>query len=442
MMRMRPPAAKGMATLTVVMVMFFVMAMVAAYTNRNLIFEQRTSANSYHSAQALAAADAGVDWAIGMLNGGTIDTTCIGALGGDDFRTRYLNLEYDGSYSVKSWMGPSGLASPSPSCVMTDVGWSCSCPVGPSASLVASTDVSPSVFRVSILSKPSTYDPKQYPGTLKLEIRGCTSAISGQGVDVNDSLACHMTTGTAKVDGQSKVWVSLGLVSALPVPPAATLTAGGQITLAATATVLASNTDPNTSAVLHAGGSINKLGAWQFSGPPGGGATDLELPNDSDMSALAGNADEFFRSFFGMLPPSYRQQPSALRLACAAGCSASAHLAPALAANPTRVIWIDGDLNIDQNLTLGSTALPAIVVVTGTVTFSQPATFNGVIYSAGDMTWQSSAAGGVVVGALVTRQNFVANGSATMVYDREMIRRIHQIYGSFVRVPGSWRIAL
>ena len=37
----------GLAALTVVMILFFVMAMVAAYTNRNLIFEQRIATNSY-----------------------------------------------------------------------------------------------------------------------------------------------------------------------------------------------------------------------------------------------------------------------------------------------------------------------------------------------------------------------------------------------------------
>ena len=62
--------ARGMAALTVVMVLFFVMALVAAYTNRNLVFEQRISANSYKATRALEAADAGVEWTIGLLNAG------------------------------------------------------------------------------------------------------------------------------------------------------------------------------------------------------------------------------------------------------------------------------------------------------------------------------------------------------------------------------------
>ncbi|HRZ62470.1 MAG TPA: PilX N-terminal domain-containing pilus assembly protein, partial [Rubrivivax sp.] len=46
-------AARGAAALVVVMVLFFIMSLVAAYASRNLIFEQRTSANNYRSTQAL-----------------------------------------------------------------------------------------------------------------------------------------------------------------------------------------------------------------------------------------------------------------------------------------------------------------------------------------------------------------------------------------------------
>jgi Tfp pilus assembly protein PilX len=70
------PPQRGAAALVVVMVLFFIVALVAAYTSRNLIFEQRTSANQYRSTQAFEAAEAGIDWALAMLNGGRIDAAC------------------------------------------------------------------------------------------------------------------------------------------------------------------------------------------------------------------------------------------------------------------------------------------------------------------------------------------------------------------------------
>ena len=46
---------RGVATLAVVMVLFFIIALTAAYTSRNMIFEQKTSANQYRSTLAFEA---------------------------------------------------------------------------------------------------------------------------------------------------------------------------------------------------------------------------------------------------------------------------------------------------------------------------------------------------------------------------------------------------
>ncbi|MBK7062119.1 MAG: pilus assembly PilX N-terminal domain-containing protein [Rubrivivax sp.] len=85
----------GAATLIVVMVLFFIMSMVAAYTSRNLIFEQRTSANQLRSTQAAEAAEAGLQWALGLLNAGRINANCVPStnLADTTFRQRYLYID-------------------------------------------------------------------------------------------------------------------------------------------------------------------------------------------------------------------------------------------------------------------------------------------------------------------------------------------------------------
>jgi hypothetical protein len=375
-----------------------------------------------------------------MLNGGTIDANCVGAAGSTDFRSRYLNLDFDGSFKLTQWPSGGSNATPAPSCTMTDAGWSCSCPSGPAASLAATSGDAPVVFRVRFDQAPSAYVAGGFPGVVPITVRGCTSALSGTGGNVNDPGACHMATISAQVDGQANVRVALGLVSALPVPPGATLTAGKNITLSAGSVLYASNADPNTATVLHAGGVIDKTGATTlFKGPAGSDSPALELDGDTEMSAYADDSNTFFQSLFGMMPQDYQQQPAAFVVNCAGGNCTASNLTAALATNPTRVIWINGDLNIDQAATFGSAAQPVMLVVTGTVTISQNATINGVIFSMGNMSW--SAGGGVVNGALLTQLNFDATGTATLVYDREIVRRVRQSYGSFVRVPGSWRIA-
>ena len=49
-------AQRGAAALVVVMVLFFIISLVAAYASRNMIFEQKTSANQYRSTAAMEAA--------------------------------------------------------------------------------------------------------------------------------------------------------------------------------------------------------------------------------------------------------------------------------------------------------------------------------------------------------------------------------------------------
>lgn len=435
---------RGIATLAVVMILFFVLAMVAAYTNRNLIFEQRTAANSYRSAQALAAADAGVDWTIAMLNGGIIDGNCqSGAAATNDFRTRYLNLLPGGAFEISAWPAASGATqTPRPSCTMTDTGWICGCPsTGDTALPGPSSAEAPVVFAVGMKTWPSV----GVSGAIQLLVKGCTSALTGDvtAANVNTPSACHMRLPeeSADVDGQARMSTVLGLVSALPVAPVATVTAGGDIVLTSGTTLRASNPDPSTGEVLHAGGTIQKVGVTAtIMGPAGSSGTGLEQDADNTLhtAATSGSGENLFQSLFGMMRADYRNQPAALRLECAGGCTASAHLVPALTSNPTRVIWVNGNLNIDQASAIGSTNLPAMVVVNGDVTISQGAAFTGVIYSHGDINWSNSAAS--VFGAVIARNNFNANTDVNVAYDRQVIRRLQQAYGSFVRVPGSWSV--
>ena len=89
----RAPARRGVATLVVVMVLFFILALTAAYTNRNLIFEQKTSSNQYRSTQAFEAAEAGLEWALAQLNGGLVNSSCQpDNTNGRSFRDRYLGM--------------------------------------------------------------------------------------------------------------------------------------------------------------------------------------------------------------------------------------------------------------------------------------------------------------------------------------------------------------
>ena len=136
----RPFRQRGAATLIVVMLLFFIISMVAAYTSRNLIFEQRTSANQYRSTQAFEAAEAGLEWAVAQLNAGRMSTSCaasaasvLGTIANDSsFARRYLTVDAVSGAVTPIYVG----STRQPQCVFgrssdtaTDWAWRCSCPL-------------------------------------------------------------------------------------------------------------------------------------------------------------------------------------------------------------------------------------------------------------------------------------------------------------------------
>jgi hypothetical protein len=438
-----PHRQRGAASLAVVMVLFFILAMVAAYTNRNLIFEQRTSANSYRSARSLAAADAGVDWTIAMLNGGTVGTACTSAGATDEFRTRYLSVQPDGSFKAADWptvfaKGPDRIQA-QPSCSgVKGGGWACSCPiVTPPAHLDATNGEEPT-FTVKFAYSS--------PGVVVLKVRACNSARTGTitSSNVNEFGSCHavdIDSGIGsefkkdvQVDAMTVLRTSLGLVSALPVPPSAALTVAGSINQSG-GMLTAINPDPMTGLALHAGGTIDGAPATVTLKGPAGSTAPLEAPSDKDLSDI--DADDFFRKALGLPAAKYKEQPAAVTIECGAGCAANAAVLPVLAKGPTRVIFINGDLDLDD-ATIGSTATPAILVVTGNVTVSGLIDLKGVLFVGGNLNWTSAS--GRVNGAVIVGGDYTGTGNATIAYDRNIVQRIHKGYGSFVRIPGTWHM--
>jgi type II secretory pathway pseudopilin PulG len=129
---MRRPARRhaqhGAATLVVVMVMFLVVAMLAAYAGRNLIFEQRVAANDVRAASAREAAEAGLEWGLAQLNAGKVDAACRPSSSSTDtFRDRYLSI--DAQRKITPRRPPGGGLVAVANCVRdANAGWQCQCP--------------------------------------------------------------------------------------------------------------------------------------------------------------------------------------------------------------------------------------------------------------------------------------------------------------------------
>jgi PilX N-terminal len=422
----RPGTQRGAAALIVVMLLFFIVSLVAAYAGRNLIFEQKTSANQYRATQAFEAAEAGLEWALAMLNGGRIDDTCTPPSVGStliSFRQRYLTIDADGRYSPALWAA--GGPRERPSCVQSDTGWNCSCPAGegPSPTIPPGGAVRPA-FRVCF----EAIAPPQ-PGVVRVVSTGSTS------FDNVDRACDERGAGTAG-DAAATVSVVVALSSpALTTPPSAALTVVGDLRNFAGPTGLTLvNTDPRTNGLTDSigGDSPNPTNLTRVTVP----GSPSEAPISPDPSLTGLQPEQMFTSLFRMRPDTYKHQPAAVMLKnCAASCSA--RLQEVVELNPGRIVWVEGDMDLFSAVDAGSETSPAQIVVNGNVRVFAPTRIEGMLYVHGNIQVFGPT---TVEGAAVATGDISIFAPTVFEYGPEVLGQlVNRNTGSLVRVPGSWR---
>lgn len=430
-------AQRGAATLIVVMLLFFLVSLVAAYAARNLIFEQRTSTNQYRATQALETAEAGLEWALAMLNGGRIDASCAPLVPPDvsqnSFRQRYLAIDINGNYTPRMWTESSTLTGERPSCVQNGVSWNCSCPSGaaPTPTVPTGGDIHPA-FRVCF----EAVTPAQ-PGLVRVVSTARTSF-----VDQSCETAAEGNAG----DASASVSVVVALSSALATPPSAAVTAGGSLSMSG-GIFTVTNTD------ARGNGVTTMVGGAPFV-PTGGIFKRHTLPGVPEAGSSV--EDQFlgsltlpqrFNWMLRMPMSTYKAQPATVHVDCSSDCAN--RLTNAVLGNPGRIVWVNGDVSLSTNLNLGSDDAPAMVVVDGNVNLSGGnVNFVGLLYAQGDIAF--SGAISTVRGGVVAVRNIAHSGGITTIeYNPAhltqptlippVLSHLRLASGSLVRVPGSWR---
>lgn len=427
----------GAATLMVVMVLFFVMSLVAAYASRNVIFEQRTSANQFESTAALEAAEAGLQWALGMVNGGRITDDC--ELSTDDtlpsFRQRYLNVNQVANGSPGYITVPAAVRDGPlwPICWFDKDNnrWVCRCPSDPAnpgaPAASPTTSYTPS-FRIRFVQLNDGGVPS-VPSMVRVEVMGCTrfqtSCLTFPTPDPN---LCRGT-----------VCGHLAMSSGLRAPPGAALSARGDIMVSGVidAKKVVGSNDPCLTVLT--GGNLNAPGLAAKC-PPQSAAAGV-VSNDAGIASLSVGATDLqagrmFAAVFGNWPSTYRQQPAAVIIDCSSTC-ASSTIRDAVRLNPGRVFIADGNVTFNGG-SIGSAAEPIALVINGQLSFSSATDVYGVVFVDTDV-WTTSGGPGKVIGALVAQNQISGSGSFSVVHDREVLDRVRWATGSFVVPPGGWR---
>ncbi len=414
------PGQHGGASLVVVMVLLFSMALGVAYANRSLLFEQRTSINQYRATQAFEAAEAGLEWAQAMLNDPhAIGADCLASSSGDSLRERWLRFDAARLRHVPlTWNDAGRATSLHAACARTAASWSCACPAGghpvldPAAAAQASSAF---IVHAEALDRP---------GMVRLVASGCTG-VAG---------ACA-PAGTAAAEATSTVQAVLALVPGIASLPTAPLTARADVD-AGSASIGLHNPEPASHGIaVHAGGRFVGTQA-RLATLPGTSPLHAAVAHDHALAGMP--AERLFTAHFGLDKASWRSQPAVHRLACTGDCSAA--LAAALAGLRGRaLVWVDGDLTLSGPLTLGTPAQPVIVVSTGAARFGGALTIHGVVHAA-SIAWNHASSGSALVrGALISEAGYSGDGAPDLFYDADVLRTLRHDSGSFVRLPGSWR---
>lgn len=415
----------GVASLIIVALLFFILSLAAAYVNRNLIFEQRTSANQYRATLALEAADAGVEWALALLNAGRVTDTCepTADVALQSFRNRYLQLD-----ATTGLVGPSGVLTAAgegttwAGCVYTGAAWDCSCPNAGAATLAA--PVGAGVFPAFQLRFAQFNPPR--PGLVRLDVNACTRL----------DASC-LDFPSQAVGGEGRVTVStvIALRGGLAAPPAAALTVRGTLD-AGGAALNVLNADIAAGGIALRTGDVVANGAsLVVAGPPGTPSEAARMTPDGALTALAlPTPERLFGNTFAMPSAMYRDQPATFVLDCPAACNA-AGVQAVVDRHPGRMIWVNGDLDIDAPL--GTALDPVLIVSNGEVDVQS--TFTGLVYGRPNAWVTDGTAAGLVQGAVVAEDGMNNVGSFSIVYDADVLTRLRWGTGSFVRVPGGWR---
>jgi hypothetical protein len=410
---------RGAAALVVTTLLFFVMVLVTLFVNRNLVFEQRASANQYRATQAFEAAEAGAEWALAQLNNAQrIGPDCLPTADSSatSFRSRTLN-QSSAAFAPRTWNNAGVATALQPTCVRSAAGWNCNCPTNGAPVVSAPEGDGPfPAFSVQFAAGDK-------PGTLRVSATGCTSLA---GVCLPGS--------SSNVDATARIDLTVGLLAGLRTPPAAALTTRGNID-ADGAAFGAHNADPATGLALHAGTGIAASNA-RLTTAAGAPLASAQQSHDAGLAALS--TDRLFASYFGLDKRRWKAQPAVQHVVCGSDCGA-AITAAADSTNGSTLLWVEGDLTLDGPVTIGSALHPVVLVVDGAARIRGAVAFHGFLYS-GALSWNDTALPGALLrGAALSETDYTGNGAPDLVYDNSVLATLKTRSGSFTRINGGWR---
>jgi Tfp pilus assembly protein PilX len=432
---------RGAAALAASMLLLFASSIVVFYLNRGLIFEQKTSANQLRSTAAFEVAEAGIEWATGMLNRPyDIDANCnLLATANVSFLRRYIQTGYPSNTGVQV------TTNTFPGCKVNGTTLTCGCPVPSGSEQVANPGAAlQSSFTVAFSPVNDPATGTQDPTAVRVTSTGCTPQA---GICKPLTAGSAATTGAS--DANATVSVILKLNPTLRAAPSAALTCGTSCFVGGAYTVKNEEVLSN-GYLVNAGTTIDQspYALSHYQTIPGQPVQNALIPADTSLSSLAAGGcsnSAMFSAYFGATLAQYAASPEVKTLA---GCDnpATCRTLVTNAYNEGwRSFWFPDGMDLNNAAggpwTLGAPAAGQGVNLVSDqgININGNITINGLLFSNSTNTNDLGTGSANVNGAMIACSSYSNNGSGTLSYNSAALGGTGLRPGLMVRVPGSWR---
>ena len=419
---------RGAATLLVTMIFLFSTSIIMLYLNRSILFELKTSINQMRSTMALEMAEAGMEWATGMLNTAyDIDADCaLLSTTNVSFRRKYVQTKWGAATNPTTDVMPA--TTTYPGCKISGNTRTCNCPAVPATGSATAT-LGSAVLPGFTAAFSATSDPE----AVRIIVTGCTA---------QDGACTPATTGNS--DATATISTILKLRPLLRAAPASPLTCGGACDIGTSFSL--SNQDAATSGILvNAGSSItgNPKVAITIPGQP---AANALVGNDASLSALSStdptcSNSSMFSSYFGSTIAQYQASPMTKTIdSSACGPAGSCGNAVDTAYNDgwRSFYFPAGFARTSSSGNLGTASDPVTIVTPGTFKVNGNINIYGMVFSNSSTLNDTGTGDSTIHGAMITCGGFSSNGNGTLEYDPDVLKGVRRSTGALVRVPGSW----
>ncbi len=426
-LRPNPPVkpSAGAGSLMVIMLLLIATTLGVLYLNRTLIFEQRTSANLLRATQAQEAAEAGIEWATGMLNAPyDIDGTCSFLTTTNvSFRKKYVMTMWNDATTPSSTIVASDAR---PGCRTVGATTTCDCPA-------ANTATAPTIAGIGTSFSLRFEAVGADSEAVKVTSWGCAATNGGQ--------VCN-TSNTAAADANARIEVVLKLKPVLRAAPSSPLTCGTSCTIGGSYNV--ANTDlPTNGTLVNACTTITTANGVSLTTLPGQPTANALIANDASLCALSStdatcSNSNMFKAYFGSTIEQYRRLPTTKIISCGSTADCKSKVDTAYA-DGWRSYYFDTDLHLSGNSTLGSAADPVTLVTPHAIDINGNWVIYGLVFS-NSATWNDLGTGSAILeGAQISCAGYSNNGNGTANYNAQALLNARRFSALMVRVPGSWK---